>query len=64
MASYRASRYVDEAERDDDEGSLLESRLIRLITAAQPKRSFRYRERNTEKQIRKYKPRVAREHLY
>lgn len=64
MASYRTTRFVDETEGDDDDVPLLESRLIRLITTTQPKRPLRYRERNTEKPIRKYKPRVAREHMY
>lgn len=64
MARYRTTSFVDEAEGDDDDVSLLESRLIRLITGSQPKRPLRYRERNTEKPIRKYNPRVACDHMY
>ena len=64
MASYRTTSFVAETESDDDDESLLESRLIRLITATQPKRPIRYRERYTEKQVRKCNPRVARAHMF
>lgn len=62
MASHRTTNFNDDAE--DDELSLLESRLIRSIRTSEPKRPLRFRERNPEKQIRKYNPRIAREHMY